>query len=228
MKLGHDVRIVSFDELSGRVVGRAAQVAYPLFVAKFVRQHAGRFDVLDLSTGDGCYIRPHQVKRSVAGCFRMKQVTLIDVVPHAWIMIDRNGRVIEELPTAPLDREGKRQFVVHLRAFSTQFLVESQGLNGSSAKAPICTLEHVNLARWAHSQMMIPDDSTEPLNLADHASGSVDPSPILVHPIPAAQPAELRGNFEMGFDACEPVRVRSRIVIRDRDDIAASRVKARI
>jgi glycosyltransferase involved in cell wall biosynthesis len=51
---GHTVRVLSYDDLPSRVRGRAQDVAFPAFLAQWLRRQADlqAFDIIDASTGD--------------------------------------------------------------------------------------------------------------------------------------------------------------------------------
>ena len=52
---GHSARVLSYDDLPARVRGRSQDLAFPWFLALWLRRHAARhaIDVVDASTGDG-------------------------------------------------------------------------------------------------------------------------------------------------------------------------------
>lgn len=62
---GHDVTVLSFEDIPRRFQGKAAQLVFPWVVARHIDRQARRYDVLDLSSGDGCRLNPDKHKRSL-------------------------------------------------------------------------------------------------------------------------------------------------------------------
>lgn len=62
---GHEVTVLSFEDMPRRFQGKGAQVAFPWFVARYMRRQAREYDVLDLSSGDGCRLKPSDYKQSL-------------------------------------------------------------------------------------------------------------------------------------------------------------------
>jgi Glycosyltransferase len=62
---GHDVTVLSFADMPRRLQGKPAQLVFPWFVARYIEQQARKYDVLDLSSGDGCRLNPNNFKRSL-------------------------------------------------------------------------------------------------------------------------------------------------------------------
>ncbi|WP_215842241.1 glycosyltransferase family 4 protein [Acidithiobacillus montserratensis] len=60
---GHDVRVLSFDDMPRRFHGKLAQVVFPWFVADHVRRT--HYDVMDLSSGDGWRLKPGNFSQSL-------------------------------------------------------------------------------------------------------------------------------------------------------------------
>ena len=56
-RLGHHVDILSYENMPAWAQGKRAQVLFPWFIAGYVRRCGARYDVLDLSSGDGWLIR---------------------------------------------------------------------------------------------------------------------------------------------------------------------------
>ncbi len=62
---GHDVTVLSFENMPRRLQGKVAQLAFPWFVARHIGREARKYDVLDLSSGDGWRLNPGHHRQSL-------------------------------------------------------------------------------------------------------------------------------------------------------------------
>ncbi|MBU2812599.1 glycosyltransferase family 4 protein [Acidithiobacillus thiooxidans] len=62
---GHDVTVLSFEVIPRRFQGKAAQLVFPWVVARHIDRQAREYDIMDLSSGDGCRLNSENYKRSL-------------------------------------------------------------------------------------------------------------------------------------------------------------------
>src|ERR1700686_3535551 len=138
------------------------------------------------------------------------------------IVIHFHSRIVYKTPARAPYRRRERHVVVDLRARSAQAGIEANGMAADRAYAiaHVRALEEVDVARGSHAQMMIADRAAWELPAADIRLGGIERHAMLVHPVTAADPSNIRQVREVAFDTLEPRRTRRGVVVGDRDNVA--------
>lgn len=132
--------------------------------------------------------------------------------------------IVQKFETTPFQPKRKRHIVVDLRARSEQTFVESKRAKSAYTIAHIGSLQNVDVPRRADASMMVPDVSTEPLDLAHDRAIAVDIS--IAQVIATSDAGQCCVREKMLLYALQPLRMRHCIIVRYSDNVTVDAIKA--
>lgn len=144
---------------------------------------------------------------------------------RGWAVINRNGRVVFELPACSLEFQAEGHVLADLCSARAKPMVEAGSGYCSRPVAHVTALEEVDLSRRTHPQVMVANSAPEPLHLPyDISEGQA----VALDQVTPPQPAEFLIGREGRRDSRRPVFMRHRVVVDERHDVASRFSERRI